>query len=48
LGIGADQQTAKAFFGLACGELCGTQWFVELRRQGSRWAISVVRWFGTN
>ncbi|HEU5155087.1 MAG TPA: hypothetical protein VFU03_10185 [Gemmatimonadales bacterium] len=48
LGIGADQQTAKAYFGLACGELCGTQWFVELRRRGSRWAISVVRWFGTN
>jgi len=50
LGIGADQQTAKAYFGLACGDLCGTdtQWFVELRRRGSRWAISVVRWFGTN
>ena len=50
LGIGADQQTAKAYLGLACGDLCGTdtQWFVELRRRGSRWAISVVRWFGTN
>ena len=48
LGFGADQETAKAFFGLACGEVCGTQWFVELRRKGSRWAISVVRWFGTN
>ena len=48
LGVGADQLTAKAYFGLACGELCGTQWFVELRRRGSRWAISVVRWFGTN
>ncbi|HSR90219.1 MAG TPA: hypothetical protein VLK88_02855 [Gemmatimonadales bacterium] len=49
LGFGADQQTAKATFGLACGELCGgTQWFVELRRRGSRWAISVIRWFGTN
>ena len=50
LGVGADQLTAKAYFGLACGDLCGTdtQWFVELRRRGSRWAISVVRWFGTN
>ena len=48
LGIGADQQTAKAYFGLVCGDLCGTEWFVELRRRGSRWAISVVRWFGTN
>jgi len=48
LGIGADQQTAKAYFGLACGDLCGSQWFVELRRSGSRWAISVIRWFGTN
>ena len=50
LGIGADQQTAKAYFGLACGDLCGsgTEWFVELRRRGSRWAVSVVRWFGSN
>ena len=50
LGVGADQLTAKAYFGLACGDFCGTdtQWFVELRRKGSRWAISVVRWFGTN
>ena len=50
LGIAADQQTAKAYLGLACGDLCGTgtEWFVELRRRGSRWAISVVRWFGTN
>ena len=50
LGIGADQQTAKAYLGLACGDLCGsgTEWFVELRRRGSRWAVSVVRWFGSN
>jgi hypothetical protein len=48
LGIGADQQTAKAYFGLACGELCGTQWFVALRRRGSRRAISGVRSFSTN
>ena len=50
LGIGADQLTAKAYLGLACGDLCGsgTEWFVELRRRGSRWAVSVVRWFGSN